>query len=161
MILPGPTALERPHYDLALYQLAVRNVANYSPALLETDMPQEWETLLRLTGIVTGQGPDADIAAIDAFVAAQVAGGGEVPEGRVGPERLLDILLRKGPYDLTLATSRRRRTASTSDRSSRACPTRCARRAGRSSWRRRADHAPTCPRLEAELARERQRPDAC
>jgi anaerobic selenocysteine-containing dehydrogenase len=103
VILPGPTALERPHYDLALYQLAVRNVANYSPPLLESEVPQEWETLLRLTGIVTGQGPDADIAAIDAFVAQQLAGGAEVPEGRTGPERLLDILLRKGPYDLTLA----------------------------------------------------------
>ncbi|MEA2126848.1 MAG: hypothetical protein QOI80_3630, partial [Solirubrobacteraceae bacterium] len=102
VILPGPTALERPHYDLALYQLAVRNTANYSPPLLETDVPQEWETLLRLTGIVTGQGPDADIEAIDAFVATQLAGGEPLPEGRVGPERLLDILLRKGPYDLTL-----------------------------------------------------------
>jgi anaerobic selenocysteine-containing dehydrogenase len=103
VVLPGPTALERPHYDLALYQLAVRNVANYSPPLLETEVPQEWETLLRLTGIVTGQGSDADLGAIDAFVAQQLAGGEEVPEGRVGPERLLDILLRKGPYDLTLA----------------------------------------------------------
>jgi anaerobic selenocysteine-containing dehydrogenase len=102
VILPGPSPLERPHYDLALYQLAVRNVANYTPAPLESPVPQEWETLLRLTGVVTGQGPDADIAAIDAFVASQLAGGEAVPEGRVGPERLLDILLRKGPYDLTL-----------------------------------------------------------
>jgi anaerobic selenocysteine-containing dehydrogenase len=99
VILPGPTALERPHYDLALYQLAVRNVANYSPPLLATDVPQEWETLLRLTGIVTGQGPNADIAAIDAFVASQL---GPYDGDRTGPERLLDILLRKGPYALTL-----------------------------------------------------------
>jgi anaerobic selenocysteine-containing dehydrogenase len=99
VILPGPTALERPHYDLALYQLAVRNVANYTPAQLATDIPQEWETLLRLTGIVTGQGPDADIGAIDAFVASQL---GSYDGDRTGPERLLDILLRKGPYDLTL-----------------------------------------------------------
>ena len=28
VILPGPSPLERPHYDIALYQLAVRNVAN-------------------------------------------------------------------------------------------------------------------------------------
>jgi anaerobic selenocysteine-containing dehydrogenase len=102
VVLPGPSPLERPHYDLALYQLAVRNVANYTPAMLESEIPGEWETLLRLTGIVTGQGPDADIAAIDAFVAGQLAGG-EAPSDRVGPERLLDILLRKGPYDLTLS----------------------------------------------------------
>ena len=100
VILPGPTALERPHYPLPFYQLSVRNVANYSPPLLDSPVPQEWETLLRLTGVVTGQGPDADVAAIDAFVAAQL--GGEGGEGRVGPERLLDVLLRKGPYDLTL-----------------------------------------------------------
>src|SRR5512132_1081106 len=69
VILPGPSPLERSHYDLALYQLAVRNVANWTPAVFETDVPQDWETLLRLVGIVTGQGPDADIAALDAFVA--------------------------------------------------------------------------------------------
>lgn len=99
VVLPGPTALERPHYPLPFYQLSVRNVANYSPPLLETDVPQEWETLLRLTGIVTGQGPDADLAAMDAFIASQL---GTYDGERTGPERLLDILLRKGPYDLTL-----------------------------------------------------------
>ena len=31
VILPAPSPLYRSHYDLALYQLAVRNVANYSP----------------------------------------------------------------------------------------------------------------------------------
>src|SRR5919202_627457 len=58
VILPGPTPLERPHYDLALYQLAVRNVANYSLPVFVPDpgMPQEWETMLRLTAIAAGQG---------------------------------------------------------------------------------------------------------
>ena len=32
VILPPPTALQKGHYDLALLQLALRNVANYSPA---------------------------------------------------------------------------------------------------------------------------------
>ena len=32
VILPAPEPLEKSHYDLALYQLAVHNVANYSPA---------------------------------------------------------------------------------------------------------------------------------
>ncbi|HEX8074192.1 MAG TPA: molybdopterin-dependent oxidoreductase [Thermoleophilaceae bacterium] len=115
VILPGPTPLERSHYDVALYQLAVRNVANYTPPLRETDLPQEWETLLRLTGIVSGQGPDPDIDAIDDFVAGETvrrevgrAGGalegrdaGEIMAelaGRRGPERLLDLMLRSGPY---------------------------------------------------------------
>ncbi|MEC3975649.1 molybdopterin-dependent oxidoreductase [Amycolatopsis sp. H20-H5] len=105
VILAGPSPLERPHYDVALYQLAVRNVANWTPATLPTDLPQEWETMLRLTGIVAGQGPDADVAALDGFVAAELAkrSGVELPEGRTGPERLVDIMLRGGPYDLTLA----------------------------------------------------------
>ena len=34
VILPGPSPLRRSHYDLALYQFAVRNVAHYSPPVL-------------------------------------------------------------------------------------------------------------------------------
>ncbi|WP_158879414.1 molybdopterin-dependent oxidoreductase [Amycolatopsis anabasis] len=107
VILPGPTPLERPHYDLALYQLAVRNVANWTPAALPSELPQEWQTLLRLTGIVTGQGPEADLEALDEFVAATIARRGGVDPAlagdRRGPERLVDLMLRGGPYDLTLA----------------------------------------------------------
>jgi anaerobic selenocysteine-containing dehydrogenase len=107
VILPGPTALERAHYDIALYQLAVRNVANWTSATLPTDLPQEWQTFLRLTGIVTGQGPNADIAALDDFVAGEAARRTGVDialaAGRTGPARLVDLMLRAGPYDLTLA----------------------------------------------------------
>ncbi len=104
VVLPGPTPLERSHYDLALYQLAVRNVANWTPAVLPTDVPQEWETLLRLTAIVTGMGASADLTALDDFVAGEMAKRYDVPLGdRRGPERLIDIMLRGGPYDLTLA----------------------------------------------------------
>lgn len=104
VVLPGPTPLERPHYDVALYQLAVRNVANWTPAALPTDLPQEWETLLRLTGIVMGMGAGADLAALDDYVANQMAERyGVEPGERRGPERLIDIMLRGGPYDLTLA----------------------------------------------------------
>ncbi len=117
VILPGPTPLRHSHYDLAFYQLSVRNVANYTPAVLEAEpgTPEEWETLLALTGIVTGQGAHADVDAIDRFVAVQTArrevamhqgplAGREAEElvdavgDRRGPERLLDLLLRCGPY---------------------------------------------------------------
>jgi anaerobic selenocysteine-containing dehydrogenase len=120
VILPGPSPLERSHYDLALLGFAVRNVANYSPPVLGTDVPQEWVTLLRLAGIATGQGPDADVTAIDRFVAYEVARrqSADVSSGlhgrdpdellaevepRVGPERILDLQLRGGPHRITLA----------------------------------------------------------
>jgi anaerobic selenocysteine-containing dehydrogenase len=101
VVLPGLSPLEQSHYDLALRQLAVRNAATYSPPVFAPPAghPPEWQTLLRLVGIVTGAG--ADVATLDAMVAAQV--GQPLPEGRVGPERILDLMLRAGPYRLTLA----------------------------------------------------------
>ena len=115
VVLPAPSPLARSHYDLPLYQLAIRNVANYSPPVLDPadagEPPDEWRTLLRLAGIAGGAGPDVDVDALDRFVAGQVIQqSGRDPESvlaelepRVGPERILDFLLRAGPYDLTLA----------------------------------------------------------
>ena len=107
VILPGPGPLDRDHYDLTFTQLSVRNMANWSPATLETDLLQEWQTLLRLVGIVNGRGPHADIEALDDLVAADTAGrqglDPSVAAPRRGPARLVDLLLRAGPYDLTLA----------------------------------------------------------
>jgi anaerobic selenocysteine-containing dehydrogenase len=117
VVLPAPSPLQRAHYDLALYQLAVRNVANYSPALVELgDGEQaEWVTLLRLAGIAAGRGPHADWAALDDLVAFELArretaspispvSGRDPAEllaavgDRAGPQRALDIMLRCGPY---------------------------------------------------------------
>jgi anaerobic selenocysteine-containing dehydrogenase len=113
VILPAPSPLQREHYDLALYQLAIRNVANYSPPVLalEPGQPDEWETLLRVAGIAAGQGVMADVGPLDDLVAGELARreGADVDAllaavaPRTGPARLLDILLRTGPYDLTLA----------------------------------------------------------
>ncbi len=121
VILPSPSALRRGHYDVALYMFAVRNVANYSAPVLPPDpeLPDEWMTLLRLTGVVAGLGPAVDVGALDeqvarAAVEREVAtpnsplAGQSTDEAmaelapRVGPERLLDLMLRAGPYDLTL-----------------------------------------------------------
>jgi anaerobic selenocysteine-containing dehydrogenase len=106
VILPGPPPLARDHYDLVFYQLAVRNTANWTPAAMASDLPQEWQTLLRLAGVVTGQGPNADVGAIDDFVAAETARRSgldpAVVGARTGPARLIDLMLRAGPYDLTL-----------------------------------------------------------
>ncbi len=120
VILPAPEPLEKAHYDLALYQLAARNVANFSPAVFEREHgPAEWEVFLRLAGIVTGQGPNADVEAFDdmlirTLVQREVGIEGSRLEGRDveellaeleprrGPERVLDFLLRAGPYGLSL-----------------------------------------------------------
>jgi anaerobic selenocysteine-containing dehydrogenase len=112
VILPGPSPFEHSHYDLAFYQLSVRNIAKYTsrPMQPPAGMLDDWESMLRVTGIVTGQGANADIAAIDDFVAAEtVRRSGLDPDehadamSRRGPERMLDLMLRAGPYDLTLA----------------------------------------------------------
>jgi anaerobic selenocysteine-containing dehydrogenase len=111
VILPGPSPFEHSHYDLAFYQLSVRNIANYTPRLMQpAGMLDDWESMLRVTGIVTGQGANADIDAIDGFVAGETARrNGLDPDehadamSRRGPERMLDLMLRAGPYDLTLA----------------------------------------------------------
>ncbi|HEX9887937.1 MAG TPA: molybdopterin-dependent oxidoreductase [Nitriliruptorales bacterium] len=117
VVLPPEPHLMRAHYDAAFYNLAVRNVANFSPP--ELDLPDdtvpEWHTLLRLAGIATGLPADAPIEDLDRFVASTVAqqlattkdsgGHGHDAEEllaavapRVGPERILDLLLRAGPY---------------------------------------------------------------
>jgi anaerobic selenocysteine-containing dehydrogenase len=113
VILPAPSPLHHSHYDLALYQLALRNVANYSPPVLPPDpaLPDEWETLLRLAAVAAGHGAPDDIGPLDDRVATELAErAGDSAAAllaatahRRGPERLLDILLRTGPYELTLA----------------------------------------------------------
>jgi anaerobic selenocysteine-containing dehydrogenase len=117
VILPAPSPLRRSHYDLALYLFAIRNVANYSPPVLEPDpaLPDEWVTLLRLAGVVAGAGPSVDVAMLDEQVVrtliardARLQGSKigsrsveevlELLAPRVGPERILDLFLRTGPY---------------------------------------------------------------
>jgi len=120
VILPPPSALARSHYDLAFNQLSVRNVAAYSPAVvpLEPGEPDEWQIMLRLTAIVLGLAQD--VAALDDMVARQLVerevstpdsrlAGQDVDsilaalEPRRGPDRLLDLMLWAGPYQLRLA----------------------------------------------------------
>ncbi|MEZ5139960.1 MAG: molybdopterin-dependent oxidoreductase [Acidimicrobiales bacterium] len=70
VILPPPSALQKGHYDLALLQVALRNVANYSAPVLPLDegQPDEWEILARLALIAQGMGADADPALVDDLV---------------------------------------------------------------------------------------------
>ena len=117
VVLPAPEPLAKAHYDAALYQLAVRSVANWSAPVLELPegQPHEWEVILRLAAIAAGQGPDADIEAwdelvIQTLIGREVALPGSPIEGRDpaeiaaalgerrGPERIIDFMVRVGPF---------------------------------------------------------------
>jgi anaerobic selenocysteine-containing dehydrogenase len=119
VILPPPSHLQRDHYDVFLLAFAVRNVANYSPAVLPLDagQPDEWEILAKLGMIAQGAGADADPAVADDVAIAALVGsavrdpssnvcGRDADEllaelskaGRRGPARMVDFMLRTGPY---------------------------------------------------------------
>jgi anaerobic selenocysteine-containing dehydrogenase len=109
VILPAPSPLEDSHYDVAFPQLSWRNHARYSAAVFDLPPGQlpEWATLLKLAAIVEGRGANADPAQLDderfALDSAKLFGehAARVIEATAhleGPERLLDVALRTGPY---------------------------------------------------------------
>ena len=172
---------------------AIRNVANYSPPVLEPepDGLDEWEIMAKLALIAQGQGASAD-----PDIADDVAISGlRLPRGRRrgrtrcrsrlrrdprdargrrrGPERLVDFMMRSGPYGdwfgerdryvdpdgaeqpaLSARFLERTPTASISARCSPACPTCCAHRRATSSWRRQRCW-PTSIGCAASLDRDR------
>ncbi len=115
IILPPPSPIERDNYDLAFYQLSIRNIAKYSPPAIAKDpqAPDEWEILLTLAKGLMGQ-KDAPLAMADEFFISQLTrmelGDGTAWDGleaaevlaalkpRRGPARVIDLLLRLGPY---------------------------------------------------------------
>jgi anaerobic selenocysteine-containing dehydrogenase len=111
VVLPGPSPLEDAHYDVSFPQLSHRNHARFSPPVFAPPSGQvpEWQSLLRLTAIVRGLGARADVLALDDELLAQDVNkqaGDHAPavlaalaaSGRRGPERLVDLALRSGPY---------------------------------------------------------------
>jgi anaerobic selenocysteine-containing dehydrogenase len=113
VILPPAGPLENDTYDLSLYNLAIRNVAKWSPAAFEVEPGglRVWEIVLELAGRIMGLG-HLETRQLDDLVLRQVAtmalAGGPFADrlesvvealGRQpGPARLLDLLLRLGPY---------------------------------------------------------------
>jgi anaerobic selenocysteine-containing dehydrogenase len=83
VILPPTSPLEREHYDIAFHLLAIRNTTKFSPALFQRDNDalHDWEILVELQTRMEG---------------------GSLKRGLIrkffGPERLLDLGLRFGPY---------------------------------------------------------------
>jgi anaerobic selenocysteine-containing dehydrogenase len=87
IILPPSTSLERAHYDVAFHLLAVRNTTKFSPALFEPDAEtrHDWEIFFELQTRMEHDG-------------ALGRAKRKVVKRFLGPERILDLGLRFGPY---------------------------------------------------------------
>ncbi len=86
IILPPTSALEHDHYDLVFNLLAVRNVARYSPALLDPapDARHDWQILAELHRRLDDGSPFAQFK--------------RWLNAKIGPRRILDLGLRRGPW---------------------------------------------------------------
>ncbi|OBR98375.1 molybdopterin dinucleotide-binding protein [Mycobacterium gordonae] len=107
VLLPGLSPLEQPHHDDLVLQFAIRSFANYSAPVFDPgERPHEWEILIRLTGLCTGTpAEDVDVGAIDDgffdYLAFTRGLDGATIRQRYqhgGPERMLDLTLRTGPF---------------------------------------------------------------
>jgi anaerobic selenocysteine-containing dehydrogenase len=114
LILPTPAPSEQAGYELGLYQLSVRNVAKWSSPVVppEPDRPETWQVFSAIAARVMGLGHLPE-QAVDDFVFRQFAAqavatsdweGLDVDEvcakvdGKIGPARIVDLLLRIGPH---------------------------------------------------------------
>ena len=109
VILPGPSPLETAHHDDLILAFAINSIANYSAPVFfpdDHDRPEEWEILIRLTGLCAGTAAeDVDVAAIDDgffdyLCFTQGLDGAMIRShySHGGPERILDLTLRTGPF---------------------------------------------------------------
>ncbi len=114
VILPGTSPLEEAHFDIGFNQFSVRNAARFSPAIfpLDGERPGEWEILLQLAAIVSGQDialSDYDDQIIRGRIKSLTQKEGsllfERDEEEIfhalsgkGPDRQIDLALRVGPY---------------------------------------------------------------
>ena len=91
IILPPTSSLERSHYDLAFNILAVRNTAKFSPPLFHPDREalHDWQILVELETRMEYDGALGNMF-------------GRLKRNAIrqffGPERILDLGLRFGPY---------------------------------------------------------------
>ncbi|MFG6412963.1 molybdopterin-dependent oxidoreductase [Roseateles sp. DC23W] len=109
VILPGLSPLEDLHFDVAFPQLSYRNHARFSGPVFDAapGTPQEWQTILRLCALLEGRGLGVDVQQLDdEAIASDVRrfAGDNAPAVLAalqpwrGPERLIDLQLRVGPY---------------------------------------------------------------
>jgi anaerobic selenocysteine-containing dehydrogenase len=87
IVLPPTSPLERGHYDIAFHLLAIRNTAKFSPPLFDRppDAMHDWEILAELQTRMEHDRPGGNLKR-------------RLMRRFFGPERILDLGLRFGPY---------------------------------------------------------------
>ncbi|WNF26226.1 molybdopterin-dependent oxidoreductase [Streptomyces sp. C11-1] len=110
VVLPPPPPSQSAHFDFAFNSFAVHNQVRYTraPVLLEDGRMDESEVLARLILAVSGKHGAPPSAVDDLAIDTALTRAGAPKElaaeltGESGPERRLDLMLRLGPYGLTL-----------------------------------------------------------
>jgi len=113
VILPTTTQLEHDNYDFLFATTSVRNMARYSPQVFEPepDTRHHWEILLEVAARMNGLAAETlDDMMFEGMLATFVGKPGSPSEGvessaareklgsERGPRRLLDLMLRAGPW---------------------------------------------------------------
>ncbi len=113
IILPPTVHLEHENYDFMFSATSVRNMAHYSPRIFEppAESKHHWELLLEVAARLNNTTWETlDDLMVEGMLATFVGKPGTPAEhvsiedarekigGRRGPERLLDLMLRAGPY---------------------------------------------------------------
>lgn len=90
IILPPPSPLERPHYDLVFNHLAVRNYAKYSETLFEREKGALSEAQIFLD-LTQAMAPDGILSKSKIWLKIQIM-------KWLGPEGILNKGIKQGPY---------------------------------------------------------------
>jgi len=112
IIIPSTTQMEHSNYDFLFTSTCVRNFAQYSPQVFapQPDALEQWQIINEVTARMHGMTrADLEGMMLDGMIAQLQANAPELAHLSLddikqktaehdGPERLLDIMLRAGPY---------------------------------------------------------------
>ena len=116
IVLPAESPLQRPHFPHTQLAFMAHQVVRWTEPTLapDGDRPRDWQVMLRLHSILSGRGLDPSYEELDdelfrARVETEVRQPGSRLAGRSvdeivaradgdGPARLIDLMLRAGPY---------------------------------------------------------------
>ncbi len=115
VILPTPSPAEQANYEIGFYLLSVRNIAKWSWPIVPppAGTPETWQVMSNIAARLMGFAEMPE-QAIDDFILRRFAEGAideacpwpglsvdeilEKVDGVVGPDRIMDMLLRIGPH---------------------------------------------------------------